>query len=301
MALSDIPRRQEGRQGMPTLNLDPDFFDHPKARRLAGILGPCGEVWAIRLWAYCTKYHWRDGIMAGYSAEELESVIGWHGEQGKCTAALVRVGVLVALLEDRLTDAPSNASSNASSNARGYAVHEWVEHQGHIAIYHDKAKTASESRWVKLRGENAPPSIAPSIAPSNPSAGQRIAVHLNTSASPSTAPAAASPEPEKAKAPPPRRGNGTSHPDHAAFIAEFTGLWKAAKGTTYPFQPKDGAAAKAILASMNGESWHGLLKRYFSTSDDFVREKNGLSLSFLRSSLPRWKADPKAVPFREDI
>ena len=50
----------------------------------------------------------------------------------------------------------------------GYVVHEWVEHQGHLWAYHQRAKKGAKARWDKMAGES-PPGPAPPRASSNAS------------------------------------------------------------------------------------------------------------------------------------
>jgi hypothetical protein len=80
---------------MTSLNLDLDFFDHPKTRRLVGLLGRGSEVLPIKLWCWCAKYHAESGWLTGYSAQEIESILGWWGEPGKMVEAMVKVGFLI--------------------------------------------------------------------------------------------------------------------------------------------------------------------------------------------------------------
>lgn len=115
---------------MPSLNLDLDFFDHPKTRRLVGLLGRGSEVLLLRLWCYCGRYHFRDGRLAGYSPQEIESICAWWGQAGRAIEAFVRVGFLEAMPD-------------------GYLVHDWDQWQGHFAVYHDRAKKAASARWNK--------------------------------------------------------------------------------------------------------------------------------------------------------
>ena len=74
---------------MPSLNLDLDYFSHPKILRLVGRVGPEHVAVPIRLWCYVGKYHCETGILAGYSPHALESVLLWTGEPGKLIAALL--------------------------------------------------------------------------------------------------------------------------------------------------------------------------------------------------------------------
>lgn len=112
---------------MPSLNLDLGYFDHPKTRRLIGLLGRGAEVLPIRLWCYCGRYHSRDGSLAGYSAQEIESIVGWWGKPGEMLQAFLAL----VLLEE---------------SPDGYVVHDWVEHAGHFEVYRARAKFAAAVR-----------------------------------------------------------------------------------------------------------------------------------------------------------
>jgi hypothetical protein len=124
------------------LNLDPDYFTHPKTVRLAGLLGPGADILPIRLWAYCAKHHPVVGALNGYSARELEAVIGWQGPPGKAVEGLVKVGFL-------------------KNQPEGYLIHDWKDHEGHIVAFTKRAKHANKIRWEKLRRD---PSRSPQRA-----------------------------------------------------------------------------------------------------------------------------------------
>lgn len=113
---------------MSSLNLDLDFFDHPKTKRLVAILGKGSEVLPIKLWAYAGKFHAKDGRLADYSAEEVESLISWWGKPGECVAAMVRVGYLV-------------------QEGKSLKVHEWAQYQGHIHTFKLRGQLAAAKRW----------------------------------------------------------------------------------------------------------------------------------------------------------
>src|SRR5688572_9781598 len=98
---------------MPSLNIDLDYHEHPKTRRLIGLLGPDADVLPLRLWSYVGKYHAKDGKLLGYSEHEIEAIVWWRGEPGRCVAAL---------LQERFIHKLSN----------GYRVHDWLDHAGHI-------------------------------------------------------------------------------------------------------------------------------------------------------------------------
>lgn len=117
---------------MPDLNLDVNYFDHPKTKRLMGLLVRGAEVLPIKLWAYCGKVHADTGRLSGYSARELESVIGWWGKEGEAAAGLVRVGFLREIPE---------------AEGAGFEVVDWLEHQGHLAAFKRRARAAAAVRW----------------------------------------------------------------------------------------------------------------------------------------------------------
>ena len=128
---------------MADLNLDLDYFTHPKTMRLIGLLGRGAEVLPIRLWCWCAKYHAESGELSGYSAQEIESCVGWWGKEGQLVEALVKVGFL-------------------ERKGKTYLVHDWRNHQGHISALRSRAQKAAHTRWNKLKGEDV--GNAPSIA-----------------------------------------------------------------------------------------------------------------------------------------
>lgn len=121
---------------MPYLNLDPNYFDHHKTKRLVTILGPHTDVLPLRLWAYCAKFHALDGRLRGYSAEEVESIVGWCGTKNAAIAALAKVGFI-------------------SANPGGYACVDWLEHQGHLRMFSRRAKAAARARWGHSKSNHA--------------------------------------------------------------------------------------------------------------------------------------------------
>lgn len=117
---------------MPYLNLDPNYFDHPKTRRLIGILGVNAEIYPLRLWAYCAKIHPKDGAMRGYSTGEVEAVMGWVGTPKVAVRAMTQVGYLV-------------------HTKRGYNCVDWLQHQGHLDAFSRRSASANKIRWDMVR------------------------------------------------------------------------------------------------------------------------------------------------------
>lgn len=128
---------------MPYLNLDLDYFDHPKTKRLVGLLGRGADVLPIRLWAYCGKYHAESGRLTGYSPQEIEKLIDWWGKSGEAVEALLKVG----FLEDK----------------NGLQVHDWKEEQGHIHALKIRNKKVAKNRWKNIK--NAPSTVDTSGIP----------------------------------------------------------------------------------------------------------------------------------------
>lgn len=118
-----------------TINLDIDYFDHPKVRRLIGILGPGSETHHIRLMCYLGRHRPGSGGFDDWSAEEIESAADWRGEKSKMVEAMVRCGLL-------------------HEKNGGYYIHDWKARQPHLVKY-EKTKRerqkAAESRWKKER------------------------------------------------------------------------------------------------------------------------------------------------------
>lgn len=115
---------------MASLNIDLDFFDHPKTRRLVDRLGRGAEAMLVRMWCYTARYYSETGRLTGLPGPEIEAVCRWEGEKGKAIAALVECGWL-----DKTPEGD-------------YQVHDWQEHEGHIARYHERAKAAAGGRWA---------------------------------------------------------------------------------------------------------------------------------------------------------
>ena len=113
---------------MPYLNLDLDYRTHPKTVRLIGLLGREAEIFPIRLWCYCGKHHSVDGKLLGYSSQEIESAVGWWGKPEEMIKAMLKTKHIIAL-------------------ADGFQIVDWLEHNGHLAMFKERARKASAARW----------------------------------------------------------------------------------------------------------------------------------------------------------
>ena len=121
---------------MAYANIDLDLFEHRKTKRLVAHLGAGAEIYLIRLWVYCGKFHAEDGRLDGYSDQEIEGLLGWTGDAGKMLQAM-----LAACFVHRDGDT--------------VVVHDWLEHQGHIARFKQRGKDMAERRWGKKVPPNA--------------------------------------------------------------------------------------------------------------------------------------------------
>lgn len=139
---------------MPYVNLDPNYFEHPKTRRLVALLGPMSDVLPIKLWAYCAKIHPKDGIMRGYSEAELMSILGITF---KLSTGLSPIRILVKVgFINKLKD--------------GYSCVDWKQHEGHLEAFSRRAKAGAKARWKKYASSNASSNAKPMLnhAPSVP-------------------------------------------------------------------------------------------------------------------------------------
>ena len=113
---------------MPYLNLDLDYFDHPKTLILISILGHGSAELPIRLWSYCGKFTPKDGILGAHSYKEIEAILKWHGKPGKAVGALIRSGYL-------------------GRRGKTYFAHDWKNHQGHIFAIKKRNQKIARKRW----------------------------------------------------------------------------------------------------------------------------------------------------------
>lgn len=121
---------------MPKINVDSDYFTHPKTKKLGVYIGPRAEIYPIKLWCFCAKYHPKDGILNGYSAIEIERLLDFDGPPGNLISALVKVGFLEKIDENK------------------HAIHDWLIHAEHVYRYQEHGRRMAKKRWkskTKLR------------------------------------------------------------------------------------------------------------------------------------------------------
>jgi hypothetical protein len=124
---------------MPSINLDLDYWTHPKVTRLVGLLGRGAEVLPIRLWTYCGKYHSDYGALSGYTEQEIEAICGWWGEKGKLIPALLDCGRHI-----------KRSGFLEKTEDGTLIVHNWLKHAGHIEAYKRKSALMVDARRKAL-------------------------------------------------------------------------------------------------------------------------------------------------------
>lgn len=122
---------------MAYLNLDLDFIEHRKTKRIVGLLGEGAEVYLLRLWSYCGRFHCEDGVFRDYTNSEIESIAGWKGEPGAMLQAMLRVGWMECVQQ--------------CGQQCVWQMHDWEEHQGHLAAFKVRGREMAKKRWGKAK------------------------------------------------------------------------------------------------------------------------------------------------------
>lgn len=123
---------------MAKMNVDLDYFDHPKTLSLVQLLGLDAELIPLRLWAYVGKYHAEQGRIAVTAATEVERIVRWRGQRGKALEALITTGFLEPV-------------------DGGFLVHDWDDWNGHIFAFRERAVRNAKKRWDKETPDKPPP------------------------------------------------------------------------------------------------------------------------------------------------
>lgn len=120
---------------MPYLNLDLDYFTHPKILRLTHLLGHHAAVYPLKLWCYVGKHFPVTGMLEGCSKHEIERAVGWDGEAGQLVDVLVKISLLDV------------KKSETETENYSFKIHDWKQHAGHLWAFKKRAKTAAKKRW----------------------------------------------------------------------------------------------------------------------------------------------------------
>lgn len=104
------------------VQLDEDYYGHPKTLQLVNLLGQEADTYPPRLWTWAMKYE-KPGVMK--SEAMIETACRWKGEPGKLASAMIEAGFVDLDL----------------------TIHNWMRRTGHdIEVYEAKKKRLRERR-----------------------------------------------------------------------------------------------------------------------------------------------------------
>lgn len=118
---------------MAYINLDINYFDHIKTKRLVSRLGKHAEILPVKLWCYASKHPMLRGRLMTYTPRDVAGVLAWRGDPVKLINVLVELKFL-----DRIGE-------------NDYQIHEWEEYQGHLIAFSERGKVAAKKRWEKYK------------------------------------------------------------------------------------------------------------------------------------------------------
>lgn len=122
------PYCEEG-DGTMYVQLDEDYYGHPKTLHLIELLGPEADTYPPRLWTWAKKYA-KGGIMRSESM--IETACRWQGAPGRLVEALVTAGFV-----DR----------------EALTIHNWMKRTGHdLEMYEQKKQRLKEKRSGNIPG-----------------------------------------------------------------------------------------------------------------------------------------------------
>lgn len=244
------------------INLDPDYFTHPKTIKLVSKIGIGADSLPIKIWCYCSKYSPKDGIIT-MSAEALAITLNWSGNPKE---------MLEALKIDYL---------HATGMPDEYQVHDWKDHQGHIYALKIRNRKNAVSRWKNIKNTEKTPKT-----------------HTNKQV---TTYATGMPVVCQSDAPNLTLPNQTKKPsnDHKIAIDYFCKSYELKTGSKYIFNSgKDGKIISNILKTINIDDFKNRVNSFFSTSDVFIKEA-GYSIGVFQSQIN--KILPNKILVRKEM
>src|SRR3990167_1447191 len=136
---------------MPYLNVELNYEDHPKTRKLMKLVGQDADILPIRLWLYCGRIHPKDGRMRNYTAQDVADAVKFCGDAKKLVSNFGKAGFLRRI-------------------KNGFACVDWHQHQGHLEAFSRLGKAAAQARWCKHATSNAQASVKQCLtnAPTEP-------------------------------------------------------------------------------------------------------------------------------------
>lgn len=117
---------------MPSLNVELNYFGHPKTKALRRLLGKCAEILPLKVWVYTALYFPKDGRLTGISPAELEAECQWWGKTGAMVRAMVEVNFL-------------------EMDGKTMVIHDWLVHESHILNYQIRGRKGGEAKAAKAK------------------------------------------------------------------------------------------------------------------------------------------------------
>jgi len=131
VAVKGKSRLPKGRTMNIDIRLQVSFRDHPKRIKLGRRLGAAGALALIDLLLSVAQSK-PDGLLCGWSDDDMAIAARWDGEPEEFVSALVEL---------RFLDRDEDGS---------YSIHDWTEHNGYAAGAPDRserARAAAHARW----------------------------------------------------------------------------------------------------------------------------------------------------------
>lgn len=252
---------------MPYLNLDLDYFDHPKTVRLVALCGPEAEVCPIKLWAHAGKFFPEIGLLKGYSAAEVEAFAKWRGAPGALVAGLLKVGFM-------------------HETPDGFQMHEWLDHEGHLQAFKERARKASAARWDSIKDASSIPqasakdSAKKSPIPTMPSVPSKPSLKEKTSAAP------AAPQPVK-----PKKHEEPTAPFWKETVDFISESWKRKKGSAFYWRGQHFKNLKILIGLYQPWGVMALWETYLQLQDPWAKNA-GYSFEMFESKIASLVDDP---------
>lgn len=105
------------------VQLDTDYFNHPKTIHLISLIGPEADVYPPRLWTWAMKYA-KSGVLK--TPGMVETACRWKDDDGRLHKALVASGFL---------------------DEDGVTIHGWMERTGHGLQRYEEKKARGREKY----------------------------------------------------------------------------------------------------------------------------------------------------------
>lgn len=110
------------------VQLDSDYYDHPKTMQLTAIIGPEADCYPPRLWTWAVKFS-KHGVLR--HPDMLEIACRWKGEKGKLHSAMIQSGFI---------------------DADGVTIHDWMSRTGRDILRYEEKKVRLQEKYRNSSG-----------------------------------------------------------------------------------------------------------------------------------------------------